>query len=152
MNKHQRLKIIRDIISSGKISSQQELQVELEKKGVNVTQSTISRDIASLNLIKVRDSDRQEYYAIKSSYLSDPQYGIQKIKSKFKESVLSFDRANNIIVLKTNPGEAQGIAAVIDGVNFVEVLGTVAGDDTIICIVKNNEKAEKLIKLFNTFS
>ncbi|MBM3712049.1 MAG: arginine repressor [Actinobacteria bacterium] len=151
MKKSQRLKIIREIISSGKFSSQQDIQLELEKKGVDVTQSTVSRDLASLNLIKVRDSDRQEYYAVKSSYMSDPQFGIQRIKSKFKESLLSYDRASNIIVIKTNPGEAEGVAAIIDGANFVEILGTVAGDDTIICIAKNNEKAEKLIKLFNTF-
>jgi transcriptional regulator of arginine metabolism len=151
MNRGQRLKIIREIINSGRISSQDKLRSELAKRGFKVTQSTISRDIYALNLIKVRDWEQQEYYALKSSYQINPVIGIQKIKSKFKESVLSFDKADNIVVVKTNPGEAQGVAAVIDGSNFIEILGTVAGDDTIICIINNNENAEKLIKLFNTF-
>ena len=71
----------------------------------------------------------------------------EKFGSKLRDSVVSARRANNVIVLKTFPGEAQGTAAVIDGMNFVEILGTVAGDDTIICIADNSDNAEKVMGL-----
>ena len=69
---------------------------------------------------------------------------MDKFSSKFAGSVLSISRAENILVIRTYPGEAQGTAAVIDGMNFVEILGTVAGDDTIICIAKDIPSAEKI--------
>ena len=61
--------------------------------------------------------------------------------------MLSIAEANNIIVVKTYPGEAQGTAAVIDGMNFVEILGTVAGDDNIICVIDSSENAKKISRL-----
>ena len=148
MKRTERLKIIRDLVKTKKIKSHEELIEELSNLGCDVTQSTISRDIKQLNLVKVRNSLQEEYYALSSKYQVDPQFNIGKIKFKFKENVLSVDLSNNIIVVKTNSGEAQGVAAVIDGSNFEEILGTVAGDDTIICVSNSEDNAKKILKFF----
>jgi transcriptional regulator of arginine metabolism len=148
MKRTERLKLIRDVIKSKKIKSQEELIEELADTGYNVTQSTISRDIKQLNLVKVRNSLQEEFYALNSKYQGDPQFNIGKIKFKFKASVLSIDLSNNIIVIKTNSGEAQGVAAVIDGSNFEEILGTVAGDDTLICVANSEDNAKKILTFF----
>jgi len=148
MRRAERLKTIREIIKSSRVSSQERLAAELEKKGFEVTQATVSRDIQSLNLVKVRDAEQNEFYSLSSKYHSDPQTAIQKIRAKFEENVISVERARNIVVVKTNPGEAQGVAAAIDGSNFNEILGTVAGDDIIICVIEDDEGAEKILNLF----
>ncbi|MCL4417062.1 MAG: arginine repressor [Actinobacteria bacterium] len=148
MRRTERLKLIRDLIKTKKIKSQEELIEELSAIGYNVTQSTVSRDIKQLNLIKIRNSLQEEYYGLSSKYQIDPQFNIGKLKFKFKENVLSVDLSNNIIVIKTNSGEAQGVAAVIDGSNFEEILGTVAGDDTIICVANDEDNAKKILKFF----
>ena len=147
MKRTERLRAIKEIINSQKISSQEELLNALKKRGYDVTQSTISRDLNQLRLVKIRNYREEEYYAIESSVHEGKVIDPVKFKSKFKESVISIKRAENIIVLKTFPGEAQGTAAVIDGMNFVEILGTVAGDDTIICIADNPQNAEKMFKM-----
>ena len=148
MNRSERLKIIREIIKNNKISSQDQLMSELKDKSLNVTQSTVSRDIRYLNLVKVRDAEHNEYYADSTKYLTDPQFEMKRVKSKFRDNVVSVERAKNIIVIKTDPGEAQGVAAAIDGSNFDIILGTVAGDDTIICVIDNEKNAEKTVELF----
>jgi transcriptional regulator of arginine metabolism len=148
MNRTERLKIIREIVKDNKISSQDKLISELKDRGLDVTQSTVSRDIKSLNLVKVRDAEQKEYYGYSTKYSADPQVEMKRIRSKFRDNVISVDRAKNIIVIKTNPGEAQGVAAAIDGSNFDKIMGTVAGDDTIICVIDDETNAEKMIALF----
>ncbi len=151
MKRSERLKTIREIIADIKISSQENLMFELQKRGFNVTQATVSRDMQFLNLVKVRDSQQNEYYSLSSKYQSDPQVGLQRVKAKFAGNVISVERANNIVVIKTNPGEAQGVAAALDGANFAEILGTVAGDDTIICVIESEESAGKILDLFSNY-
>jgi transcriptional regulator of arginine metabolism len=151
MKRQERLKIIREIIKEKKISSQEDLLEELNKRGIRVTQATVSRDISSLNLVKIRDALQNEYYGISFNYQGDQHTVLQRIKSKFKDSVISVEMANNIIVIKTEPGEAQGVAWAIDSSNFEEILGTVAGDDTIICIVKNEAETQRIMELFKSY-
>ena len=148
MNRTERLKIIREIVRDNKISTQDELISRLKDKGLDITQSTVSRDIRSLNLVKVRGTDQNEYYSYGTKYTGDPQLEMKRVRLKFRDSVVSVERANNIIVIRTSPGEAQGVAAVIDGSNFDKILGTVAGDDTIICVIDNETNAEKMVELF----
>jgi transcriptional regulator of arginine metabolism len=144
LNRRERLKVIKEILEQKKISSQEELVKELKKKGHAVAQSTISRDLHELRLTKVRNHMEQEFYSLDGRFFGDNIFDFEKFRSKFASSVLSISRAENIIVIRTYPGEAQGTAAVIDGMNFVEILGTVAGDDTIICIAKNAGDAQKI--------
>ena len=132
MNRRQRLKEIKEIIGQKRISSQEELVKELKERGHVVAQSTISRDLHELRLTKVRDYMENEFYSLEGRFSGDNIFDFEKFRSRFSSSVLSISRADNILVIRTYPGEAQGTAAVIDGTNFVEILGTVAGDDTII--------------------
>ncbi len=145
MSRSKRLRAIKEIINIKKISSQEELLNELIKRGYNATQSTVSRDLNYLRIVKIRNYMQEEYYAVETGKFEGKIIDPEKFKSKLKESVVSVKRADNIIVIKTFPGEAQGTAAVIDGMNFIEILGTVAGDDTIICIIDTTDNAEKLI-------
>ena len=145
MSRSKRLRAIKEIINIKKISSQEELLNELIKRGYNATQSTVSRDLNYLRIVKIRNYMQEEYYAVETGKFEGKIIDPGKFKSKLKESVVSVKRADNIIVIKTFPGEAQGTAAVIDGMNFIEILGTVAGDDTIICIIDTTDNAEKLI-------
>ena len=147
MSRIERLRTIKEIIYNKKISSQAELLGELGKKGYRVTQATVSRDINHLRLIKARNYKQEEYYSIENRIINGKVFSSEKFGSKLRESVVSARRANNVIVIKTFPGEAQGTAAIIDGMNFVEILGTVAGDDTIICVADNSDNAEKVIGL-----
>jgi transcriptional regulator of arginine metabolism len=151
MSRRERLKTIKEIINSKKISCQEELVKELEDRGFSVTQSTISRDLAELRLTKVRNHKQQEYYSLDSRFYKENMFNYGKFSSKFKESVLSVSMAQNILVIRTYPGEAQGTAAVLDGMNFVEILGTVAGDDTIICVTDNVDNAEKMQKFMKQY-
>ncbi|MCL4377261.1 MAG: arginine repressor [Actinobacteria bacterium] len=151
MNRSERLKAIRELIKENKVTSQEELLDLLSKKGFMVTQSTVSRDMKDLKLSKVRNSLQEEFYTLGGKYSGNTYVDIQKVKTKFRENVISIDRANNILVIKTSPGEAQGVAATIDGANFKEILGTVGGDDTIICVIESDLSAEKIVKLFKEF-
>lgn len=151
MSRRERLKTIKEIINSKKISCQEELVKELEDRGFSVTQSTISRDLAELRLTKVRNHKQQEYYSLDSRFYKENMFNYEKFSSKFKESVLSVSMAQNILVIRTYPGEAQGTSAVLDGMNFVEILGTVAGDDTIICVTDNVDNAEKMQKFMKQY-
>src|SRR4030065_2359122 len=149
MSRSKRLRAIKEIINIKKISSQEELLNELIKRGYNATQSTVSRDLNYLRIVKIRNYMQEEYYAVETGKFEGKIIDPEKFKSKLKESVVSVKRADNILVIKTFPGEAQGTAAVIDGMNFVEILGTVAGDDTIICIIDTPDNAEKIIKMMH---
>lgn len=149
MSRSERLKTIKEIVNNKKISSQEELLNELIKRGYNVAQSTISRDLSHLRVVRIRNYRQEEYYAIEGGAFEGKILDPGKFNTRLKESVVSVKRAENIIVIKTFPGEAQGTAAVIDGMNFVEILGTVAGDDTIICIIDSPGNAEKIIKMMN---
>lgn len=147
MNKRQRLKLIKEIIRKNRVSSQEELVRHLKQRGHEVAQSTISRDMHELRLTKVRDHRQQEFYSMDSRFYRENIFDMDKFRSKFADSVLSVSGAENILVIRTYPGEAQGTAAVIDGMNFVEILGTVAGDDTIICIAADSRAAVRIREL-----
>ncbi|SHM51196.1 transcriptional regulator, ArgR family [Caldanaerovirga acetigignens] len=140
---------IREIIREKPIETQEELAEELRKCGFNVTQATVSRDIKELRLVKVlRDNNRYCY--------SEPDKTVvvsEKLVRMFKESIVKIDSSENIVVVKTLSGTAQAAAAAIDGLNWEEIVGTVAGDDTILVVARSKnavksiiEKLESLIK------
>jgi len=142
-----RLNDIKEIISSKKINSQDELLRELRQKGYKVTQSTISRDLDYLRIIKIRNYLQEEYYTLSKGVYENKIFDPEKLRARFRQSVVSIKSAGNIIVVKTFPGEAQGTAAIIDGMNFVEILGTVAGDDTIICVIDSLSNTKKILEM-----
>lgn len=137
-SRQDRLFAIKQIIESRDVSTQEELITELEKLGYDVTQATVSRDIGDLGLLKVRISaeggvsGRQIY--------SLPE--IERLRSLLNEFMITIDKAGNLIVIKTNPGTAQAVAAAVDAVKWPDVLGTVGGDDTILVIIRTTAAAD----------
>ncbi|HHT78947.1 MAG TPA: arginine repressor [Actinobacteria bacterium] len=147
-----RIKDIVNIINTKKISSQEMLIRELKLLGYNVAQSTVSRDLKGIRIIKKRNMEGEEFFVLDNNVVEERKtISLDKFISKSRESIISVRNAGNIIVIKTYPGEAQGVAAVLDQMNFSEVLGTVAGDDTIICILENLKSSEKLINMIKNF-
>ena len=138
MIKNSRRQAIIDIINTFNISTQEELTEKLVEKGFNVSQATISRDIKELNLIKV-----EQKYAVIEDFS-------QKLSSKlvnlFKQITISIESANNLIVLKTISGNASAAGMAIDELKFPQILGTVAGDDTLLIITKTSADAEMVVK------
>lgn len=146
MTKKERLLLIENIISENEISSQEELAEYLINNGYNISQSTISRDISELNLIKIQGvSKRFKYTKANAVNTVSPQ-----IYNLFKQVVLSIESANNLIVIKTLAGNANAAGMAVDEMHFSEVLGTVAGDDTLLVVTKTNADAEVVIKTLRT--
>ena len=127
------------IIESMDVETQDQLLAELRSRGVTSTQATISRDIKELHLIKELTNRGIYRYAV-----SRKKNGINyagRLRTIFKEGVASFDRAQNIVVLKTMPGLASAACAAIDGMEIAGLVGSLAGDDTAILIMRDNEQA-----------
>lgn len=142
--KAQRQKKILEIISKQPIETQQQLAAELQSAGFNVTQATVSRDIKELGLIKVTGNNGTVYYTApeRTFYPKNDE----RLKRFFKDSVISIDFSENLIIVKTYPGEAQGVASALDHANWKEIIGTVGGDDTILIIVKPKEATPIVMK------
>lgn len=143
MTKKDRQKVVLDLINEFEIDTQEELTAKLNECGIEVTQATISRDINELNLIKIAGKAKKYKYAqidIKNAALSE------KIVSLFREIVVSITCVNNLIVVKTLSGNAQAAGMVIDKMNIPQVLGSIAGDDTLLIVTKSNTDADIMIK------
>ncbi len=140
--KYNRQEQIISLISEYEIETQEELSEKLRERGYMVTQATISRDIREMKLIKIAGSGGKSRYAM-------PKHIETRLSAKFRnlliETVEDFDSANNIIVVKTFAGMASGAAAAIDSMERGDVVGSVAGDDTVIVIMRNNDSADLFI-------
>ncbi len=126
---------ILEIIDKYSVETQEELISRLRDAGFDVTQATVSRDIRELKLTKVLSVDGKYKYVLhKTGKLNTvPNY-----KSTLSASIISIEYAQNLIVIKTYPGMAQAIAAVLDSAHIKGIMGSVAGDDTIIVVVRDN--------------
>ena len=134
---------ILELIKEYEIDTQELLADMLVDNGFNVTQATVSRDIRELKLSKVATSNgKQKYIAINN----EAKGVLERFKRVFKEGVVSMDFSGNIIVIRTIAGTAMGVAAALDAMDNIEVMGSIAGDDTVFCVVKNEEKAVTLIE------
>ncbi|HHV07999.1 MAG TPA: arginine repressor [Firmicutes bacterium] len=148
MKARRQMKIM-ELINAGPIETQEELATLLSQSGFEVTQATVSRDIKELRLVKVPLGENKYCYALPPEI---PKGSIDpRLKRIFRESVISMDYSENMIVIKTLPGSAQGVAYAVDNVDWEEILGSLAGDDTILIIVKNKEEAPEVIKRFEEF-
>lgn len=136
MNKGQRHIKIREIITNQEIETQDDLVDHLRNAGYNVTQATVSRDIKELHLVKVPMIDGRYKYSLPADQRFNP---LQKLKRALMDSFVSIDQSNNLIVMKTLPGNANAIGALIDNLDWPEIMGTICGDDTILIICKQNE-------------
>ncbi|MCD7729683.1 MAG: arginine repressor [Clostridia bacterium] len=127
---------ILEIISRMEIETQEELCTELNKQNFNVTQATISRDIKDLKLYKVAGTVKKYKYA---SLAADKESFSPRMLNIFRECVKSIDYANNLIIVKTMSGNGPTAGMFIDSLQSKNILGCVAGDDTVLVIVDGNE-------------
>lgn len=139
--KEKRQALILEIIRSEEIETQEQLLAALAKRGVRCTQATISRDIKELRLIKEQSrSGRYVYSASRQQQTSDRTQGLQSI---LREGVISSDWAQNLVVLKTMPALANAAAATLDGMDWPDMVGSIAGDDTVLVIMRTPADAER---------
>ena len=138
---------ILELIGSKHINTQEELQAELSKNGFQVTQATVSRDIKELRLIKSLSNDGSYHHTThqkeKGSDLSFKFHAI------FSESVRGVDDAQNLVVVKCYTGMANAACAALDSIHWEGVVGTIAGDDTILLVMRSEAYAEKMIEDLN---
>lgn len=133
---------ILEIIRKNEVETQEELSDRLEREGFQVTQATVSRDIRELKLTKVAMSNGEQKYAA----LTEPAEDLsQKYIRVLKDGFASMDMAQNILVVRTVSGMAMAVAAALDALNFHEIVGTIAGDDTIMCAVRSVEENIRLM-------
>jgi len=145
--KIQRQRKILEIISQKPVQTQKELALALQQAGLKATQATISRDLKELGLIKAPAENNAVRYVLPET--SRSLYREERLKRAFKDSVTAVDHSENLIVVKTFPGEAQGVASALDQASWPEIIGTVAGDDTILVVVKPKKHVAALLKRFN---
>jgi len=137
--KEQRQEEVLRIVTEQEIENQSQILHVLRQRGVQATQATISRDVRELKLVKVKNA-----YGICRYMPSDQPQTLDftgRLRKIFRESVTSFDLAQNIVVLKTVPGLASAAAAAIDGMRVSDLVGSLAGDDTALLIMRDNNAA-----------
>jgi len=140
MSKAARQKTILEILHKGPVESQEELQGVLARRGFDVGQATLSRDIRELGLVKTYDG----YMPANGAAAAEPV--LPSVSRLVREFVLEVRLAQNLLVLKTSVGSAHPVAASIDSEDWSEVVGTLAGDDTILVISQDNKTAHQLAR------
>lgn len=139
-----------ELINQFDIETQEELADRLNAAGYNVTQATISRDIRELKLTKVSvDGNRQKYII-----LQNQESGLyEKYVRVLSDGLISMDKAQNILVVKTVGGMAMAVAAALDNLNISGIVGCIAGDDTVMCAIRESDEVvfvmDKITKLMN---
>ena len=148
--KNNRQKKILELIEKYSIDTQEDLLSRLREAGYNATQATISRDIRDLKLVKAMSVEGVYKYIRPTKQEVPPP----RFNSALAESVTHLDAAGNIIVIHTYPGMAQPVASCIDAIGHPDVLGCVGGDDTVIVVIRDaqkaNEMCDKIRQMLNT--
>jgi transcriptional regulator of arginine metabolism len=146
MSKTARHKAILDLLDEGPVESQDTLQQRLERRGFDVGQATLSRDIHELKLVKGGDGYRR----------AGERFGAESVLPSVmhlaRQFVIEIRQAQNLLVVKTTVGSAQPVAAALDASHWPEVVGTIAGDDTVLVIATDNKKAQSLAKRIRELS
>ncbi|MGA7295386.1 MAG: ArgR family transcriptional regulator [Terriglobales bacterium] len=146
MSKTARHKAILDLLDEGPVESQDTLQQRLERRGFEVGQATLSRDIHELKLVKGPDGYRR------SGENSAAEGVLPSVMHLARQFVLEIRQAQNLLVVKTTVGSAQPIAAALDASHWPEVIGTIAGDDTVLVIATDKKKAQSLARQIRELS
>lgn len=142
-HKKQRQKQILQIMEGGHFHTQQEVARELKQRGFSVSQSTLSKDFKDLYLVKTTAPDGTFKYVL-------PQHIAQEVRARtarreIEDYVVSFDFTSNLVILKTAPGNAPGVTETIDSTGWPEVIGSIAGDNTILLICKTPAQVKQLV-------
>ena len=144
MMKLGRQSVIMEIINEKDIETQNQLMEALAERGIKSTQATLSRDIRDMRLVKEL-GPRGNYRYVAASSQETPDLDI-RLKKIFKESLVSYDIAQNFIIIKTLPGLANGACSALDGMDIEGLVGTIAGDDTAFLAMKDNASAMTFFK------
>ncbi|MBE6082603.1 MULTISPECIES: arginine repressor [Tissierellales] len=148
MKKYQRQSKILELIENFEIETQEDLSNYLKRAGIDITQATISRDIKELRLVKVLSKNGKYKYAL----MEDNKEGTtERLIKIFKSSVIDFNVAENIIIIKTLPGAAQVCASAIDTAKIDGIAGSIAGNDTIFVAIEKEEKTDYVLKILTSF-
>lgn len=141
--KSKRQSRILELIRNNDIETQEELQAYLVKDGFAVTQATVSRDIRDMKLTKIATNGGKQKYVSLNDNNEDLS---EKYVRVLKEGYISMDMAQNILVIKTVSGMAGAVCASIDAMNIHEIVGSIAGDDTIMCAIRTTEDTVAIMK------
>lgn len=140
--KSQRHIKIREIITNREVETQDDLVEALRDAGYNVTQATVSRDIKEMRLNKVALDDGRYKYSMPADQKFNP---LQKLKRALADNFTHIDFTENLVVMKCLPGTANAIGALIDNLEWPEVMGTICGDDTILLICRSKDQSTRVI-------
>ena len=141
--KTERQRMILRIISEQAIETQDELVHALSEEGYKTTQATLSRDIRELNLVKTVQENGKYRYAEKRRYETKTDSRMERI---LRDTLVSVDHAGHMIIIKTMSGSANVAGEVIDNLGWQEILGTIAGDNTILAVVKHEQDADEIAR------
>ena len=145
--KAKRQALIREIVENQSIQTQEELADALAARGMVVTQATVSRDIKEMHLLKVLSEEGGYRYAT----MDNSEQGMnERLIRMLADSVVDMSSANNLIVIHTLPGSAHVAGEAVDSLHWPEVLGTIAGDNTILVIVRSNEDVDGVLRRFRS--
>ncbi|CAJ1314454.1 transcriptional regulator ArgR [Paenibacillus sp. PK4536] len=139
---------IREIITHQDIETQDDLVEALRNAGFQVTQATVSRDIKELLLIKIPTDDGRYKYSLPTDQRYNP---VQKLKRALVDNFLQVDFTTNLVVMKFLPGTANSIAALIDNMEWPQIMGTISGDDTLLIICRQPEDSQQVIDQIMSF-
>lgn len=146
--KNRRQRRILEIVSNETIGTQKELAERLQQEGFETTQATISRDIKELLLVKVNiGGDRYKYVIAQETPVTDA-----KLRMVLREFILSYDYSENLLILNTAPGNANTVASAIDRARWPQVIGTLAGDDTVILVIKPKEAVQEVVEKIEDYT
>ena len=143
MTRHAKIK---EIIDKNKVETQEDLAAALRAEGIEVTQATVSRDIKELMLVKVPDANGQYHYAYPKEHNMLLTRG--RLERTFQDSIIGIRVSQCMVVIRTLPGTAQAVAYAVDYMKWEEVLGTIAGDDTVFVAMENAEGVKAFLKRF----
>jgi transcriptional regulator of arginine metabolism len=143
-SKEYRQRLIEELVENEFISTQAEIAEHLAKRGIKVTQATISRDVNELRLVRLPAGNGQHRY--RSTPLAAQEDVLGELAQRFRLFVRHLDRGDNLLVIDTDEGHAAGIAYVIDKLDRDEVVGTLAGQNTILVICRGGDEAERMLE------
>jgi transcriptional regulator of arginine metabolism len=141
--KARRQAVIRDIVQREPIRSQEQLRRRAKAEGFDVTQATLSRDIREIGLVK---GGPDGAYQVTAQVVANPATATSMLQRTLAEYLTKVNRVQQLVLLRTGPGQAQFVGAALDAARLPEVVGTVAGDDTILVIAPDARRARALVK------
>jgi len=145
INRHNK---ILEIIKQTPIETQEELVLALRECGFNVTQATVSRDIKELKLVKIQDGAVYKYASVNQG---NNDFMFNKYKNILRESIISVDYTSNLVVAKCHSGMGPASGAALDSLKIGDVVGTIAGDDTVLIIIRDANKVEEYVETLKKY-